>query len=141
MAEREPTPAGTAEQRQAMDLAAIASTLGVAPDRTGESTPVTFVLRNEPLNLSLRLTIDRSRSAVTLYLRGPTAFLGFVHLAPIEDVRLDAAKNQVAFMGAIGAAGKATLKVERAGVFTLTSTTEPEPSPAARGGEPDRAIT
>src|SRR3990170_1205303 len=122
MAEREPTPT-TSEVQEAIDLISIGRTLGVEPELTGESTPVTFVLRNEPLNLSLRLTIDRSRRAATLYLRGPTAFLGFVHLGPIDYIQMDAAKNQVAFVAA-GGDGKSTLKVERAGVFTFTSAPE-----------------
>ena len=138
MAEREPTPTTSEDQQDAIDLIAIGRTLGVEPELTGKSTPVTFVLRNEPLNLSLRLTIDRSRRAATLYLRGPTAFLGFVHLGAIEGVQLDAAKNQVAFVAA-GGDGKSTLKVERAGVFTFTSAPEPDASPRATGGAPDRA--
>lgn len=137
MAEREPTPATDEDEPKAIDLAAIASTLGLEPERAAAGH-VTFVLRNEPLNLTLRLTVDPSRRAATLYLRGPTAFLGFVHLGAIEDVQLDAGKHQVAFVAA-GAGGRSTLKVERAGVFTLTSAAEADASPPARGGEPERA--
>ena len=103
---------------QPIDIAAIGRALECYPEQRSGSGIFEFRLRNEPLGLSLRLSVDPERRTVSLYLRGPTAFLGFVHMSGIRQVSIERRKGEVTFISE----GEMTsqLSIQSAGVFLVT---------------------
>ena len=107
------------EQRSPLtiDAAEIGSALDCPVGRTGGDV-FEYTLRNEPVGISLRLAVDREKKAVSLYLRGASGFLGFVHIPGIKQVSIDHGKGEVTFI----ADGEPTsqLSVQHGGVFLVT---------------------
>ena len=125
------------EPAQPIDIAAIGRALECYPEQRSGSSVFEYRLRNHPLGLSLRLSVDPERRTVSLYLRGPTAFLGFVHIANIQGVSIDPVKGEVSF----GAGDPVSeLSIQSTGVFLAISRSEPQDNdedqiaPKAPGG-------
>jgi len=101
---------------QQIDIEAIAAALGCMPERRGSLFE--YRLSNDPLGLTLRLSIDPERGMVSLYLRGATTFLGFVHITGVIQAKIDEAKGEVNFVS--DDTSSAHLTVQRNGVFLVT---------------------
>lgn len=98
------------------DAAEMARALRSEPQARSEGA-VDFQLRNELLDISLRLTVDPTKRTVSIYLRGSSAFLGFMHMIDIEEMRADEERAEVWFLAGDGE----KLAVQDVGVFLLTT--------------------
>ncbi len=98
------------------DPAEIGRALRCEPHARPEGA-VDFQLRNELLDISLKLTVDPKKRTVSIYLRGSSAFLGFIHLIDVEEMRVDEERAEVWFLAGDGE----KLAVQDVGVFLLTT--------------------
>lgn len=81
------------------DVEDIARVLEAPANEKPGGGAVELVLENELLGLTLRLCLDEDRRLASVYVRGKTAFLGFLALGDITEVRLRPPKGEVEFMG------------------------------------------
>jgi hypothetical protein len=80
-----PTTMEREQPRRAVDPAEIGAALQRVAVKRPERDVIDFHLGNNALAVSLRLSVDRERKDASLYLRGSTAFLGFVHVSNIAQ--------------------------------------------------------
>ena len=106
------------EPAAAIDPARIGQALGREAERRPEGGVFEYHLPNEPVAVSLRLSVDPRRRTASLYLRGTNGFLGFVHLAGIQQVQIDEENGEVSFTIREGSVSR--LAVQRGGVFIIT---------------------
>jgi hypothetical protein len=109
------------------EVDAIAHALGAPAEQVAEGTHE-IVLRNEPLRLTLRLGLVQDQRQVSIYLRGPTAFLGMLVLWNVTKVEPKADEGKVDFVAKRGRS-QLRLSVLSTGNFLMGN--EPE-APAGR---------
>ena len=105
---------------QLFDPAVMGETLECPPQQRGPEV-VSFNLANEALGVSVRLDLIEPRRAVSLYIRGQHAFLGFVHMEAVEQVSIDRHKGEVKFSFD---RTSSQLSVQRGGVFLVSRKTD-----------------
>jgi hypothetical protein len=113
--EKEPDKAMRIDARKVDE---IARALGTPLERAGGEEEFDLVVRNEPLALALRLRLSPQRSQVSIYLRGQSAFLGFLVLTEVTDVEVRPEEGRVDFLSKGGGHG-VRLSVLRSGNFFM----------------------